>query len=430
MTVYTLTNIAKGAVWLAKLDPLEQYATVTITDNELSAEILDAQAKGLISISPDPIQVSLQNYEGQVATRCYVPNFYYTDNKQAMWRSSHYARENMTSLRLAFANWYVAGAGIETDAAAATIHVSVEYPAGTFTRVTFSGSDAGELAAGATLFSDKVRLTAPIPYGALFWVRTHYSSAGGLVFNTSLNGNTYTPFGEGAMYGVTTPDLTMGGDVGNMGSNNGYAPVLILSQTNRPAVAVFGDSRAFGVSDVMDRSGDVGEVARSLGSTLAYANASVSGDQAVWFLANHAKRKVLADYCTHVVVQYGINDLTNGRTSGQVIADLDAIAALFPTKPVWQTTITPKSATTDNWQSVDGQTTDAVNTERTATNDSIRSGLLTNVNGYFDVADAVETARNSGIWLAWHTSDGLHANRIGNLKVRASGAISVAMFAR
>lgn len=429
MSVYTVTNLAGGTVNFSNIGALSQYGSILVDDDQLTTEILKAKRAGLVSISPDPEQVATQTYEGQVATRCYLSNNTYAANKEAMWRTSHFARDFVFNVRVAFANWVVMDQ-IEKSVGAATIHASLEYPAGTFTRLTFGGEVAGVAAAGATLFSDKVRLSFPIPSGAVFWIRTHYANDAGVIFSDSLSGNERSPYGEGGMYGVTTPDLTMGGSVGNMGTTNSYPPILILSETTKPSVAILGDSRGFGVADLVDRSGDVGEIARSIGPALGYTNLAISGDRAQWFLASHDKRVALSAYCTHIINEYGINDLKNGTTGPDLLTSLDAIAALFPTKPVWQTTLTPHSTSTDNWQSTGNQTPTATNATRTAVNDAIRGRYLDNVFGHFDVADAVETARNSGIWLPWHTDDGLHANAIGNLKVRASGAINPALLAR
>ena len=66
---------------------------------------------------------------------------------------------------------------------------------------------------------------------------------------------------------------------------------------------------------------------------------------------------------------------------------------------------------------------------RTGLNDELRGGL-TGLEGYFDVADAIETSRNSGIWKVTgsangYTADGIHPNTPGSVLVRDSGVIAL-----
>ena len=50
--------------------------------------------------------------------------------------------------------------------------------------------------------------------------------------------------------------------------------------------------------------------------------------------------------------------------------------------------------------------------------------------GYFEVADQVETARDSGIWQPNFTFEGIHEVQAGYLAIKNSGAINTAVIHR
>ena len=119
-------------------------------------------------------------YVGQVATRCWVPQQLDNKNLQFNSRSWHFARENLSSFQLAFANWYAVGfnfnpngteRGVGSDA---RLLASIEYPQGKFTRVTWSkGAGEATIPDGETAISDPIYVA--IPNGAKFYVRFFYS---------------------------------------------------------------------------------------------------------------------------------------------------------------------------------------------------------------------------------------------------------------
>lgn len=210
-------------------------------------------------------------------------------------------------------------------------------------------------------------------------------------------------------------------------------PLAVLGMSKVASVLIIGDSRASGRSDSCTTSPGVnpnpltnplgavdwgrwgiGEIARSVGHARPYTNLGCETDSARTFnTVAHTYRARQQAYHTDVVCEYGINDVNlAGRTAVATEVDLAAIYALFPTKRVWQSTISPVSTSTDAWATVANQTTAATNAQRTALNDWIRTKPSPLV-GYFEVADVLETARNSGIWnvqanLGAPTGDGLH----------------------
>jgi hypothetical protein len=88
-------------------------------------------------------------------------------------------------------------------------------------------------------------------------------------------------------------------------------------------------------------------------------------------------------------------------------------------------TIEPNSSSTDDFETLSGQVVAGTSAQRTLFNDMVRAGITER---YFDIADAVESRRNSGKWKVTgepfaYVADGVHANQAGNLLIRDSGVI-------
>ena len=381
---------------------------------------------------------NLSPYTGLVATRCLAPTSLNTTNKQLMSRSPHYARTAITSLQIVIPNWYVlpSGAHGETGSGAdASVKASIEYPANTFTQILFSAAATGTVPNGGQLISDTT--TVSIPDGALFWVRIFWDGGVGGVLSIAhdLSGTGLPGAGlELAVSGLT--DKTMSGTV--TAADNEFSPVAIIGTTTRPSVVIVGDSIALGDStkeSTGDASGDFGIVARSIGPQYAYAQYAQNGDQAEDIVASHTNREALFAYASHLVSEYGSNDLfTNSASAATVLGLQQTIWGWMSARggQAYQTTITPRTTSTDSWATTgnQAQVSSANNTRRIDLNTQIRA-VPAGLSGYFDVADAIETTRNSGVWKVTgsangYTADGVHPNTEGSVLVRESHNVDLA----
>lgn len=370
----------------------------------------------------------------QFATRCSVPNFRNPANTAARSRSAHISRSNVTSLKLLFPNYYVDGMLMgstfaETSTGAtASISAAIEYPAGTFYRVKFSGSNNGAIPAGGTLLSDAVTVT--IPTGATFWVRSVFIGSGG-IFDTGTGGENSpaifnsTNFGEATDVN-TSADNTMGGAYGGTGAAGYiYRPLAIVSQVTASAALIIGDSRCHGSGGVADASGDYGEIARSVGASFGYTNYSMGSFAPTNLIASHTRFVALAPYYTHLICQLGINEFNfTSLTAAQIVANLQTIWGYFPGKIICQSTFPPITTSTDGWVTVANQTVNAYNTKRIAVNGLLR-GIPAGLNVLYEIADVVESARDSGKWkVTGYTNDGVHESAGGYQSIVISGAIA------
>ena len=351
----------------------------------------------------------------QVATRCYVPADLAISYKQSLSRSAHISRENLSSLKLVFAGFYVKQTGSSYGGNAGVnskITASIEYPAGVFTQVLFNGDKTGGIPDNGLVTSDSVAVS--IPDGEQFWVRTFITSDGGMVYHSKANtvdGDAWTNSTSNTLI-----DLTMTGTIPHTGGGNGYCPVAIIGNTTKPSYLLIGDSRTNGNQDLVNTThGDTGEIARGIGPTNAYINAGVGGDLAFYFnqANNAATRVLLAQFCSHVIIQHTINDVTGGRTAIQVQNDLIAMAKKFSGKVLGLSTTAPVTTSSDSWATTGNQTVAPTNAIRIAINNWKRA-VPAPFSFVFEVADAVESARDSGLWKApSYTGDGIHETGTG-----------------
>lgn len=122
-------------------------------------------------------------------------------------------------------------------------------------------------------------------------------------------------------------------------------------------------------------------------------------------------RLKVAKYGTHAFVNLGRNDI-NADVS---LATLQARAVRLWTYLaslglyVYAPTVTPHTTSSDSFATVENQTITSAPREaiRVAYNAWVRT-LPAPLSGYFEAADAVESARDSGKWKANYTPDGLH----------------------
>ena len=373
---------------------------------------------------------------GVVASRCSVPNAFAAGTYQLMSRSKHQAMDAIASLQLVYSNWYVkstATVGENNTGGAMTWTAAIEYPAGTIAAVvTFGGATSGTVGDGLDIVSDAVSVS--IPAGAFFFVRTWANNTVGIPYHDgsgNLNDVTSaTPdSGETWTFGATTADLTQTpGGFNNLSNVLIYRPTAIIGYTSRPVGFIAGDSRQANgtrLDATSDGFGLAGELNRSLGARFATLNAGCSSEKLSDVLTTgYTKRIGLLKYCNFVADGYGINDVVAGRTAAQIKADIATFAARFGALPYYRATLSPKSSSTDSWATTANQTTDGTNSVRTAVNDWIRK-CPPPIAGVMEVADAVESARNSGIWKAGYTADGLHGNQTANLAIVAAGGVKV-----
>lgn len=326
----------------------------------------------------------------------------------------------MSSLKLVIGNFFLSNTGSGTAIVAETapgatmsVRASVSTDLSNWTRVQFAGADTGTVGDGALLESDETAVD--IADGETFYVRIWKQCAAGITYAENA--------GDPALnhlfrIGTSVTDNTGSGTFsGNANSFSG-GPVAILTRSRRPAFLLLGDSIAYGFDD--QDGGDRGRFAPSVAPHAGYIMAARSSDAAEGFLLSSALRVSLSNYCSHVLLGFGRNDLDNLRTAAEIGSDLESIAALFPDKPVWADTVPPRTSSTDGWATTGNQTKASTEAERLALNAAIAGGLT-------GVAKAVDTAAavtDNGFWGAGFTDDGEHPNGAGYAEIENTSGLA------
>lgn len=376
----------------------------------------------------------------QAATKCKVPNYFDSTNKQAIGQRSHIAQSVLPSgqWQIAVPNFYqlVGSTGEAGSGAAMSVNAAIEYPKGTTTVVTFGGSATGSIADNTFGLSDAIPL--PIPKGAKFWVRLFLQSAGGIPLSLGAEGQLdTTATGDNtqlAVSGLTNTTATPGAITNTTGAK-GVGCCAIIAPNAAPSLFLWGNSLTAGIGDsgyaqaslqaLESTTGAIGYPERAAARQGAYIVCGMPGELVQNIAAGgasyYANRLLLKAYCTVVHSELASNDLVAGRTAAQMIADINTLSTIVAPLPLYYSTIQPMGATSsDGFTTYAGQTVAAYNGIRTTLNDSLRDGKVSGVAGVFDAAAVLEQGKNNGKWRTFPTA------RILTDGVISSGTASLA----
>jgi hypothetical protein len=426
-----------------------QGQTVTIPSQNLTA-LTTASIPGL----PKFMRNSVSALQGgtPIANESAWPDGSWTNVYGQNTRKRYIAVRPTGFVRIVYAACGGLNDGIPT--APFVIRASIEPTNGvTRTQITFNnGRLEGIVQPGGILCSDPV--FANIAAGQQFWIWTYGSSPNQYFYSPIFA--TQIAWGEGcdAAANAANSDKTPGTTTLTANNVSHFSPIAVIGDAGvgYPFVGHFGDSIGAGLGDYDNISNNGrGFLRRAMNNTIPFINLCVSGDT----LANtHQIRFGLYNGCTDVICQMGVNDLVGGATIATVEANMVSTwqnLGIFGSR-VWQTTITPKTSSTDSWATTVNQTPFANDANRQAVNNWIRAGAPVNASltpvaigtigalvagssghpltGYFETADKVETSRNSGIWqvgLVYVTDgNGIHPDSAGNAALAT--AINTANF--
>jgi lysophospholipase L1-like esterase len=371
-------------------------------------------------------------------------------------RLRHPTTGPVSTVALVYSNWRVQSSGVgETNGAnSITVRAAVETVGGAFIPVFFNGKRDVVIEPGATVMSD------PASVGNItdgyFFTRTYVLVTSGQTWPLSVTAMNAFFTGEGVANSGSPSDLTTSGSIGTTAGRT-FGPVAVLGSggsENLPIVGLLGDSIGTGTGDTLE---DWGAFSRKLSADLVpLVKISAAGETAQNVAqASQFRRKVLIPGCTDIICQLGVNDFRTNRTTENVQADTISVwrASGAGGAKVWQTTVTPTNTTsTDSWATVGNQTIQVPqrNTERVDYNNWVRDGAPLNPStfaaqaigattntvrageaghplaGYIEIADAIESARDSGLFKAASTGDGLHPNPSGHVLLAA--AIDTSIF--
>lgn len=332
------------------------------------------------------------------------------------YKVRHTANMKCGMIRLVYSNFYSPLNSNNGDADGAndiTIGASIEDGSGNVFPVMFNGSKKVTLNIGTSIVSDPVAVF--FNQGDVFYTRNYVSVAASAKF----------PVGvvmEGGTEGIGQGDMTASGSV-TTSTEAAYSPIAILGMPD-PSIS----SASSGVLFIGDSitAGSTGSYYGNSYAQIAGKNfrrgiilAAISGEKGSTFAASFKSkyRMTLTQYATHAVIMYGTNDLnTSGGTAAQAQIDILTIANRLVQLglKVYICTIPPLTTSTDAWATTVNQTPAArfetgSSSERGKLNAWVRTKPAP-FTDYIEIADVIETVRDSGIWKAGYTTDGIHPN--------------------
>lgn len=349
-------------------------------------------------------------------------------------RRTHYAspQGDISNLQTVDINAYLSSTNVITDGPVYTIKRYIEYPVGVFTQVTWDGATSIELAAGARITSDPVNIT--IPMGSRFWERTVILSDATVPVIVMPTGNSTLSLADGN----SLSDAGNNGTISATSSNKTVGCQAILGDINHASPRSFlllGDSLTFGTNDITNVGvrGGSGWLARMIDG-LGYPNAkwAIGGQQAAdaVAVASDLASDAASVGFTDAIFAWGLNDLRLGRTEAQLLADMQTLYGLSPfaSKQLWQTTLTPRTSSTDSWATTTNQTalTDGTMSSLNTVNADIRA-IPAQVDGIIEAADAFMSSRDSDLHKAppAGTIDGTHPTSTRATLVASLAATSI-----
>lgn len=317
-----------------------------------------------------------------------------------------------------------------------TLVLNAEYPRGTWTPFTCGGGGVCTAADNGIIQTDP--LSVMIPAYAPWRLSGSFTISGtGRVPSAGWSNSCDRGGGDEYQVGASGVGHEADDTVLGSGPASCVFPQAVMMQSNRVVNVLLGDSIVAGVNDTLaDGSGGRGILGRGLAKIGPTLNLGSPGDQATLFVGAHTMIKSIADLAAPATgsagwLQLGVNDFfTGSRTSANLIADRATIRGYWPGWRWFETTVTPDTTTTDNWQTAANQTpaNTGANTNRTTFNGAERSTPPVGVY-VIDLTALVETATTNlfgpvldgGVWIPGYVgfSDGVHPSPKADLSVES-----------
>lgn len=461
---YLLTSVANNTlapITSPVFTGTPQVPTANLGTNNTQAAstgFVQATAKALLASNQRPRQLST------ISARLSYGHMGLSSGTAQTAYSGQWAQigVNAAGVRVVYANFYGANlpgpnpitikASIEMTPTGDPIAASTSNP---LTPVYFNGSRTIVIQPGQVVISD-ITPVAPVK-GKGLYVRTYISvdtlgqkwPLGKLNNAGSIPGTGYDPATDDRISANDATDNTT--SRGNSTWDRSYTPLAVLAETTTRSILLAGDSIMAGIATsptyADERIGGFGQ--RAFQGKAGVINIALGAEKATGMLAAFSLRMQAAQFCTDVLTNYINNDVhETGVTFAVVAARLQQLWALFAGfgLRVHATTCTPRTTSTDSWATLENQTKHVNEPIRIAVNAWLRAGAPQDTNGLAvapgtagavlnpnlttlsDVADAIESVRDSGLWAVngtsnYFTGDGTHPRSAA--AVAMAGAVPV-----
>jgi hypothetical protein len=349
-----------------------------------------------------------------VGQRVGYPPFGFSDGK-TRWmttRRAHVMTGPATDIRLVYGNVAPGNQGGETPGPnAIAVTAQIEYPDGHVQDVLFNRQRTALVRGGDLVSSDPVG--QQMPKGTRYFIRTNVEAME-TPYKWPLNTFILPELGDWLTSSAEANAMFATADAILRRGSRCFGPYNILGRTVRQdvSVAIVGDSVV---------ATELSFVARALDDRIAWFNCAIPGDSLVGFLKSRVRLALIDGHATHVICALGIGDIRQGNED-LIKNNFLQVWRHFASRgmKVFQTTITTDTASSDKWTSTDGQVLRNPNFAPGGIYHRINAWIRTlppPLQGCFDASAQLETAPDSGIWIAPDhaavTNDGPHLNELG-----------------
>jgi hypothetical protein len=357
-----------------------------------------------------------------VANRCQTPGLLFNAIDQVGVYREHYASPEgaITNLVFTDVNWYFnAAMAVTTSANSITFRKYVEYPAGVFTPVLYSGGTSATMGVLGQVTSD-VLASVTIPAGAKWWEHTINITGSTVQYPAiELPAQSATLGLTDGKYNFTGTPTRGAADASVSHFGSAVITGTVSGTSSASAFGIMGDSIAWGQGDItsVGPKGGSGYLSRALDNKWPWFKVAVGGTTAVQMATNSGNAQwnsLLAKILvTDWINEYGGGDLRVGSSVAATETAFQTLYGMFGSARTGQTTVLPRTDSTDGYATVANQTpkTDGNWANEVTLNTDIRAGLP-NVDYVLESSDRVSSAHNSRVWIAPPVPniDGVHPN--------------------
>jgi len=326
-------------------------------------------------------------------------------------------------VRLVFANLVMQGSPQENSYGAFTLKASVIWDynpgtlAGTLVPVTFNGASSVTVGQYQILVSDPIDVSFATTTNSYFAVRSYVTQSGTFLPISSADSYNVNGWTEGYLTGDSTGTIT---NFAGPANDVGFGPTAIIgwpSTGKNNSTMIVGDSIPNGTgflpgTFVMGQ-GFAGYAL--MNAKVPAVNITRSGElaQNAVTYSSFLRRSALTPGFKYAITEYGTNDVGGSRTYAQTTADLINHWKYLSLRGaiVYQTTILPRNATSNGWQTVAGQSLYAGTTQE---------GIRQQINQWLR-APASAGAGNSAIYDAAGALAGVFDTAV-KIEVNADGS--------
>lgn len=279
-------------------------------------------------------------YVGPVTTGSALADNYDPTRTSSLSRTPLRMRDTPPTFQVIIPTWYVTApsnvANEVPQPGSTALSAAIEWAEGQpLTRIMFAGDAEASVGGGFNLVSDPI--TNQASNGQQIWIWIQQKNPKGIIYRDRVRGlidfengemwacNIGVDLATNAISSLNAADFRKNtyGSPSPQANQFAFRPLAVVGLTSKPTIALMGASRVVGVGDnYADGSGYIGSMERSIGPNFAYIQTARGSETLTGFAEWGSRRLQLVSYCSHVLEDFGGNDLLHSGSSGSGISAL------------------------------------------------------------------------------------------------------------